>query len=257
MWRGLSGGSVPRSRNGPSSDLITSQITREAAPTNEIWFPGWAAPVTLQFLLGSPRWIKAALRRGRKQHWTLPARVHRSYCLIPNSVTGANTRTSVCCPTRDFSQSHREVRHLKEAGCSVQFGHLVMSNSLQTHGLQHARPPCPSPIPRVYPNSCPLSQSCHPTISSSVVPISSRLQSFPASGCFQMSQSFTSGCQSIGVSASASVLPMNIQAWFPLGWTGWISLQSKGISRVSPTPQFKTPTYWSKFLKIQGLFQRT
>ena len=107
-----------------------------------------------------------------------------------------------------------------------------MSDSLRPHGLQHARPPCPSPTPRVYSNSCPLSWWCHPTISSSVVPFSSRLQSFPASGPFQMSQFFASGGQSIGVSASASVLPMNTQDWSPLGWTGWISLQSKGLSRV-------------------------
>ena len=115
---------------------------------------------------------------------------------------------------------------------SVQFSCSVMSDSLRLHGLQHARPPCPSPTPGVDSNSCPLSRWCHPTISSSVAPFSSCLQSFPASGSFQMSQFFTSGGQSIGVSASASVLSMNIQNWFPLGWTGWISLQSKGLSRV-------------------------
>ena len=114
----------------------------------------------------------------------------------------------------------------------LHFSHSVMSDSLQPHGLQHARPPCPSPTPRVYSNSCPLSPWCHPAISSSVIPFSSCLQSFPASGSFQISQFFTSGGQSIGVSASASVLPMNIQDWFPLGWTSWISLQSKGLSRV-------------------------
>ena len=108
----------------------------------------------------------------------------------------------------------------------------VVSNSLQPHGLQYGRPPCPSPTPGVYPNLCPLSWWCHPTISSSIIPFSSHLQSFPASGSFQMSPFFTSGGQSIGVSASTSVLPMNIQEWFPLGWTGWISLQSKGLSRV-------------------------
>ena len=107
-----------------------------------------------------------------------------------------------------------------------------MSDSLQPRGLQHARLPCPSPTPGVYPNSCPLSWWCHLTISSSVFPFSSRLQSFPASGSFPRSQLFTSGGQSIGVSASTSVLPMNIQDWSPLGWTGWISLQSKGLSRV-------------------------
>ena len=114
---------------------------------------------------------------------------------------------------------------------SVQFSHSVMSSALRPYGLQHTRPPCPSPTPRVYSNSCPLSWWCHPTISSSVVPFSC-LQSFPASGSYQMSQLFASGGQNIGLSASTSVLPMNIQDWFPLGWTGWISLQSKGLSRV-------------------------
>ena len=114
---------------------------------------------------------------------------------------------------------------------SVQFSCSVMSDSLRPHEPQHARPPCPSPTPGVYPNSCPLSQWCHPTISFSVVPFSCP-QSFPASGSFQMSQLFASSGQSIGVSASTSVLPMDTQDWFPLGWTGWISLQSKGLSRV-------------------------
>ena len=115
---------------------------------------------------------------------------------------------------------------------SVQFSHSVVSNSLRPHGLQHARLPCPSPTPGVYLNSCSLSRWCHPTISSSVVPFSSHLQSFPASGSFQTSQFFVSGGQSVGVSALTSVLPMNTQDWSPLGWTGWISLQSKGLSRV-------------------------
>ena len=106
-----------------------------------------------------------------------------------------------------------------------------MSNSLQPYELQHARPPCPSPTPGVYPNSCPLSWWCHPTTSSSVIPFSC-LQSFLASGSFPMSRFFASGSQSIGASASASVLPMNIQDWFPLGLTGWISLPSMGLSRV-------------------------
>ena len=115
---------------------------------------------------------------------------------------------------------------------SVQFSHSVMSDSLRPHGPQHIRSPCPSPTPAVYPNPCPLSRWCHPTISSSVIPFSSHLQSFPASGSFQMSQFFASGGQSIGDSASTSVPPMNTQDWSPLGWTGWISLQSKGLSRV-------------------------
>ena len=115
---------------------------------------------------------------------------------------------------------------------SVQFSRSVMSDSLQPHGPQHTRPACPSPTPGVYSNSCPLSWWCHPTISSSVIPFSSRPQSSPASGSFQVSQLFAWGGQSTRVSASTSVLPMNTQDWSPLGWTGWISLQSKGISRV-------------------------
>ena len=115
---------------------------------------------------------------------------------------------------------------------SVQFSHSVVSDSLWPCEPQHARPPCPSAIPRVHPNPCPLSWWCHPTISSFVIPFSSCPQSFPASGFFQMSQLFASGGESIGVSASTSVLTMNTQDWSPLGWTGWISLQSKGLSRV-------------------------
>ena len=114
----------------------------------------------------------------------------------------------------------------------VQFNHWVVSNSLRSHGLQHARLPCQSTTPRAYSNSCPSRCWCHPTISASVIPFSSSFQSFPESGCFPMSQIFTSGGQSIGVSASASVLPMNNQDWCPLGLTGWISLQFKGLSRV-------------------------
>ena len=121
---------------------------------------------------------------------------------------------------------------LRKYALSVQFSRSVVSNSLRPHGLQHARPPCPSPTPRVYSNSCPSSRWCHPTISSSIIPFSFCLQSFPAPGSFPMSQLFASGGQSIGVSASTSVLPMNTQDWSPLGWTGWISLQFKGLSRV-------------------------
>ena len=127
-----------------------------------------------------------------------------------------------------------------------QFTHSVMSDSLWPHGLQCTRLPCPSPTPGIYSNSCPLSQWCHPTISSSVVPFSFRLQSFPAAGSFQMSQFFASGGQSIAVSASASVLPMNIQNWFPLGWTGWISLKSKGLSRIGFNAKTKIDTCFSQ-----------
>ena len=130
---------------------------------------------------------------------------------------------------------------------SVQFSHSVLSDSLRPHELQQARPPCPSPTLGVYPNSRPLSWWCHPTISSSFVPFFSRLQSFPALGSFHMSQLFVSGGQSIGVSALASVLPLNIQDWFVLGWTGWISLQSKGLSRVF----FKTTVQKHQFCGAQ------
>ena len=115
---------------------------------------------------------------------------------------------------------------------SLLFSCSVVSDSLRPHGPQHARPPCPSPTPRVYLNSCPSSRWCHPTISSSVIPFNSCPQSLPASGSFSVSPHFTSGGQSIGASASASVLPMNTQGWFLLEWTGLISLQSKGLSRV-------------------------
>ena len=115
---------------------------------------------------------------------------------------------------------------------SIQFSHSVVSDSLRPHESQHSRPPCLSPTPGIFPNSCPLSRWCHLTISSSVVPFSSCPQSFPASGSFPVSQLFTSSGQSIGVSASTSVLPMNTQDWSPLGWAGWISLQTKGLSRV-------------------------
>ena len=115
----------------------------------------------------------------------------------------------------------------------IQFSSVAQScPTLRPHGLQHSRLACPSPTPGACSNSCPSSQWFHPTISSSVVPFSSHFQSFPASGSFPMSQFFASGGQSIGVSASASVLPKNIQDWFPLGWNGWISLQSKGLSRA-------------------------
>ena len=122
----------------------------------------------------------------------------------------------------------------------VQFSHSVMSDSLRPHDSQHARPPCPSPTPGVHPNPCPLNRWCHPTISYSATIFFFCLQAFPASGSFPMSQLFASGGQSIGVLASASVLPMNTQDWSPFRWTGWISLQSKDSQESSPTPQFKS-----------------
>ena len=127
-----------------------------------------------------------------------------------------------------------------------------MSNSLQPHEPQHARPPCPSPTPEIYSNSCPLSRWYHPTISSSVVPFSSCPQSLPASGSFPMSQLFTAGGQSIGVSASAPVLPMNTQDLSPLGWTGWISLQSKGLSRVFANTTAQKHKFFGSQLSLES-----
>ena len=127
-----------------------------------------------------------------------------------------------------------------------------MSDSLWPCGLQHARPPCPSPTSGVYSNSCPLSRWCQPTISPSVIPFSSHLKSFPASGSFPLSQFFVSGDQSIGASALTSVLPMNIQDWFPLGWTGWISLQSKGLSRVFSNTTIQKHQIFSTQLSLKS-----
>ena len=135
---------------------------------------------------------------------------------------------------------------------TVQFSVSVVSDSLQPHEPQHTRPPCPSPTPGVHLNTCPLSWWCHPTISSSVVPLSSSPQSFPESGSSQMSQLFASGGQSIGVSATTSALPMNTQDWSPLGWTGWISLQSKGLSRVFSNTTVQKHQFFSSQLSSQS-----
>ena len=135
---------------------------------------------------------------------------------------------------------------------SVLFSRSVVSNSSRPHESQHAKPPCPSPIPGVYSNSCPSSQCCHPAISSSVIPFSSCPQSFPASGSFPMSQLFVWGGQSIGVSASTSVLPMNTQDWSLLGWTGWISLLSKGLSRLFSNTTVQKHQFFSAQLSSQS-----
>ena len=135
---------------------------------------------------------------------------------------------------------------------SLHFSHSVLSDFLRPHELQHTRPPCPSPSPGVYSNSCPSSRWCHPAISSSVVPFSSCPQSLPASKSFPMSQLFTWGGQSTGVSASASVLPKNTQDWSPLGWTGWISLRSKGLSRVFSNTTVQKHQFFSIKLSSQS-----
>ena len=147
--------------------------------------------------------------------------------------------TRWCIKKMWYTHTHTHTHTPNGMFSSVQFSCSVVSNSLRPHESQHAGPPCPSPTPGVYSNSCPLSRWCHPAISSSVVPFSSCLQSLPALGSFPMSQLFAWGSQSIEVSVSASVLPRNTQDWSPLGWTGWISLQSKGPQESSPTPQFK------------------
>ena len=136
------------------------------------------------------------------------------------------------------------------SSASVQFSHSVVSDSLRPHALQHTRLPCPSPTPGGCSNSCASNQWCHPTISSSVIPFSSCLQSFPASGSFPMNQFFTSGGQSIGVSVSVPVIPMNIQDWFPLGWTSWISFQSKGLSRVFSNTTVQKHQFFSAQLSL-------
>ena len=137
---------------------------------------------------------------------------------------------------------------------SVQFSHSVVSDSLRLHELQHVRPLCPSPTPGVHPNPCPSGWWCHPTISSSVIPFSSCPQSLPASESFPMSQLFAWGGQSIRVSASTSVLPMNTQDWFPLGLTGWIALQSKGLSRVFSNTTVQKQQFFGTQLSSQSNF---
>ena len=162
---------------------------------------------------------------------------------MPPPVTGSSCRWCyvtythqeiVTCPalSRQSGLWNKELLWQRECKELFSFSSVTQCPTLWPYESQHARPPCPSPTPRVYSDSCPLSRWCHPTISSSVIPFSSRLLSFPASGSLQMSQLFAPGGQSIGVSASALVLPMNVQDQFPLGWSGWISLQSKGLSRV-------------------------
>ena len=194
-------------------------------------------------------------------HKESPRILERVACPFSSESSRPRNGAGVSCTAGGFLPTERSGKPVFMEGepclfSSVQFSLSVVSNSLWPHELQHARPPCPSPIPGVHPNSCPSSRWCHPAISSSVVPFSSCPQSLPASGSFPMSQLFAWGSQSIGVSASASVLPMNTQDWSPLGWTGLISLQSKGLSRVfsSTTVQkhqffgaqlFHSPTFTS------------
>ena len=161
--------------------------------------------------------------------------------------------------TTSLKESLRVIWGALSGGCSphfssVQFSPSVLSDSFRPHGLQHARLPCPSPTPGACSNSCPLSHWCHPTILFSVVPFSSCFQFFTASGSFPMSQFFASGSQNIGVSASASVFPMNIPDWFPLGFTGWICLQSKGLARVLSNTTVQNHQFFGAQLSSQSTF---
>jgi len=158
-------------------------------------------------------------------------------------VTGVMKLSNSCSLEKSYDQPS-----------SVQSSHIVVSDTLQPHELQYTRPTCPSSTAGVYPNPCPLSWWCHPTISSSVVPFSSCPQSFPASGSFQMSQVFTSGGQSIGDSVSTSELPMNSQDWSPLGWTGWMSLQSKGLLRVFSNTTVQKHQFFGTQLSLESNF---
>ena len=159
-----------------------------------------------------------------------PVTIHSDFGVQENRVCHCFHCFPIYLPRRDGTVS--DVHCFGNVESSLQFSQSVVCDSVWPNGLQHARPPCTSWTPGDLPNSCPFSRWCHPTTSSSVLPFSSCPQYFQASGSFQMSQLFASGGQSIGISASSSVLPMNTQDWSPLGWTGWISLQFKGLSRV-------------------------
>ena len=167
----------------------------------------------------------------------------------------SNITWEICCTKQNVSMWPSSTENFYKVLQSVQFSHSVMSNSLRPHELHHARPPCPSPTPGVHPNSCPSSRWCHPAISSSVVPFSSCPQSLPASGSFPMSQLFAWDGQSIGGSASASVLPMNTQDWSPLGWTTWISLQSKRLTRVFSNTTVQKHQFFGAQLSSQSNFR--
>ena len=181
--------------------------------------------------------------------WIVKVRTHRPTFWWTRSTRGKQTWDLLVLP---YITWQRWLTHGKlESSCSVQFSRSVVSDSLWLHGLQHTRLPWPSPTPGAYSNSYPLSQWCHPTISSSVI-LFSYLQSFPASGSFQMSQFFAPNGQNIGVSASTSVFPMNIQDWFPLGWIDWISLQSKGLSIVFSNTTVQNHQFFGTQLSLES-----
>ena len=193
--------------------------------------PPWEAPSPYTFWVRDFYFIYHP--RKKLDHWNEDSSLIISGWAISSQVYADMMWPFKCSNFKDVSRDKKKsLTHNPENCSSVQFSHSVVSDSLQPHELPHTRPPCLSPTPWVYSNPCPLSRWCHPTISSFVIPFSSCPQSFPASQSFQMSQLFASSGQTIGVSASTSIPPMNTQDWFPLGWTGWISLQYKGLSRV-------------------------
>ena len=225
----------------------------------------------MRWLHGITDSMNMSLSRLRSWWWTRSAGVLQSVGLQRVGHDWASALNWVCiyqCCSPSSSHPplpvcvHMSILYLHLYFCSAnnilvlirfhQFSRSVVSNSFWPHEPQHARHPCPSPSPGVHPHPCPLCQWCHPTISSSAIPFSSCLQSFPASGSFQMSQLFTSGGQSIGVSASTSVLPMNTQDWSPLGWTVWISLQSKGLSRVFSNTTLQKHQFFGAKLSSQS-----
>ena len=261
--------------------------TSENSTTNHLWnFYSWPEIKPWAFGRGAltPRpWINKELTSGSIKSWELTHRKPLEYktwhhptisstlCRMPPLNNKQNKNTNPIISRQDYHLTHpcpSEENQMNKHSTQIspyikltqttgpnlvsQFRCSGVSNSLWLHGLQHARLPHPSPIPGVYSNSCPLSQWCHPTISSSVIHFSSYLRPFPASGSFQMSQFFASGGQSIGVSALASVLPMNIQDWFPLGGTGRASLQSKAPSRVFPNSTVQKHQFFSAQLSLQS-----
>ena len=217
-------------------------------------------PLSLGFSRQELEWVAISFSNAWK--WKVKGKSLSSVWLLATPWTAANQAP----PSMVFSRqeywsgvplpSPLSITHIQKLNISsVQFSCSDLSNCLSPHGLYHARPPCPSPAPRVDSNSCPLSRWCHPMTSFSVVHFFSHLQSFPASGCFKMNQFFTSSGQIIGVSASASVIPMNIQDWFPLGWTDWISLQSKGLSRVFSNTTVQKHQFFGAQLSLQSIKQ--